>query len=62
MLAISELAVKITHNAEESLLWNGWARYRNGDRNGALARFQEALTAYPGYADAQYALNFLSQN
>ena len=62
LLAISDFAVKITPNAEEALLWNGWARYRNGDRNGALARFQEALKAYPGYADAQYALNFLSQN
>jgi tetratricopeptide (TPR) repeat protein len=62
LLAISDFAVKITPNAEEALLWNGWARYRMGDRNGALARFQEALKAYPGYADAQYALNFLSQN
>ncbi len=62
LLALTEYALKITPNAEEALLWHGWAQYRMGNRQKALESFQKALEARPGYFDAQYALNFVTQN
>lgn len=62
LLALTEYALKITPNAEEALLWHGWAQYRMGNRQKALESFQKALQARPGYFDAQYALNFVTQN
>ncbi len=49
-----------TYKAEESLLWRGWARYRQGDLLGAREDFLEALSYNPNYLDAQYALDFLA--
>ncbi len=62
LLALTEYALKITPNAEEALLWHGWAQYRMGNRQKAIESFQKALEARPGYFDAQYALNFVNQN
>jgi tetratricopeptide (TPR) repeat protein len=62
LLALTEYALKITPNAEEALLWHGWAQYRAGNRQKAIESFQKALEARPGYFDAQYALNFVTQN
>jgi tetratricopeptide (TPR) repeat protein len=62
LLALTEYALKITPNAEEALLWHGWAQYRMGNRQKAIESFQKALQARPGYFDAQYALNFVTQN
>jgi len=59
LLALSEYALEITHNAEEALLWHGWALYRLGDTNGAIGDWNEALAANPGYQDARYALDFV---
>ncbi|MEW6567172.1 MAG: tetratricopeptide repeat protein [Chloroflexota bacterium] len=49
-----------TSKAEESLLWRGWARFRLGDRDGALDDFQAALAINPNYLDAQYAIHFIT--
>ncbi len=49
-----------TAKAEESLLWRGWARFRLGDREGALEDFQSALAVNPNYLDAQYAVDFVT--
>lgn len=62
LLALSEYALKITPNAEEALLWHGWALYRSGDTNGAIADFRAALAENPNYPDADYALDFVQKN
>jgi tetratricopeptide (TPR) repeat protein len=59
LLALTEYALQRTPNAEEALLWNGWALYRTGDTNQAIAQFQKALEANPYYQDARYALDFV---
>ena len=62
LLALTEYALQITPNAEEALLWHGWALYRSGDTNGAIADFRAALAENPNYPDAQYALDFVREN
>jgi tetratricopeptide (TPR) repeat protein len=62
LLALTEYALQITPNAEEALLWHGWARYRSGDTPGAIEDFRAALAENPNYADAQYALDFVREN
>ena len=62
LLAMTEYALSVTPNSEEALLWRGWAQYRAGDRNDALANFQKALDARPDYGDAQYAYSYVVQN
>ncbi len=62
LLALTEYALKITPNSEEDLLWRGWALYRDGDKAGAIEQFNKALEAHAGYSDAEYALNFVTQN
>ena len=57
--ALTDYALQITPNAEEALLWRGWMLFRNGDKNGAMTNFQQALTENPNYQDAQYAINFV---
>jgi tetratricopeptide (TPR) repeat protein len=62
LLSLTEYALRITPNAEEALLWHGWALYRQGDTLGAIADFQAALIENTNYADAQYALDFVRAN
>ena len=62
LLALTEYALQITPNAEEALLWHGWAQYRDGDTAGAMADFQNALLQNPNYLDAQYALQYVREN
>lgn len=56
---LAETTLFRTYKAEESLLWRGWANYRLGDLNAAIADFREALQYNPNYLDAQYALDFV---
>lgn len=60
--ALADYALEITPNSEEALLWKGWALYRQGKREEALASFQAALEAHPNYGDAQYAINYIYNN
>ena len=60
LLAIAEYALVRTYNSEEAFLWRGWAKYRDGDYNGAVADFQAALEANYLYQDARYALDFVT--
>jgi len=62
LLAVTEYALKVTANSEEALLWRGWALFREGNREEALASFNAALEARPGYPDAVYAINYLLTN
>jgi hypothetical protein len=62
LLAVTEYALERTPNSEEALLWHGWAMYRIGKKNEALADWKKALEYHPGYQDAQYALNFITTN
>ncbi len=59
LLALTEYALQRTPNAEEALLWHGWALYRDGDSTAAVEEFRAALEANPNYLDAQYALDFM---
>jgi len=62
LLAVTEYALERTPNAEEALLWHGWALYRMGEKAEALADWQKALENHPGYTDAQYAIDFVTSN
>ncbi|MFN3308729.1 MAG: tetratricopeptide repeat protein [Anaerolineales bacterium] len=62
LMAIVEYALKRTPNSEEALLWRGWAHYRQGKLQEAIADFRAALEQNPTYVDAQYALNFVLNN
>ncbi len=59
VLTLTKYALQRTPNSEEALLWRGWARYRNGDVNAALADFRTALEVNPNNWDAQYAIDFV---
>jgi len=62
LIALTEYALKVTPNAEEALLWHGWAMYRKGDISQAIKDFEQALAENPNYQDAQYALDFVRSN
>ena len=62
LLAVTEYALERTPNAEEALLWHGWALYRQGRKAEALADWRKALEYRPGYPDAQYAIDFASSS
>jgi tetratricopeptide (TPR) repeat protein len=59
LLALTQYALQRTPNSEEALLWHGWALYQQGDLTGAIANWERALKAHPGYFDAEYALDFV---
>jgi tetratricopeptide (TPR) repeat protein len=59
VIELADATLYRTSKAEESLLWRGWARMQQGDRNGAAADFRAALGVNPNYLDAQYALDYL---
>jgi len=56
---LAEVTLFRTYKAEESLLWRGWAMFRLGDLNSAVADWREALEYNPFYQDAQYALEYV---
>jgi tetratricopeptide (TPR) repeat protein len=62
LLALTDYALKVTTNSEEALLWRGWALYRAGKRDEALAAFNQALQARPDYSDALYAVKYVTSN
>ena len=62
LLALTEYALEVTPNSEETLLWKGWGLYREGKQVEAIESFQAALVENPNYQDAQYALDFVIQN
>lgn len=62
LLALADYALERTPNAEEAMLWRGWALYRLGRRAEAVEQFQKALETRPGYTDAQYGLDFVQSN
>ena len=59
LVELTDYTLFRTNKAEESHLWRGWARYRLGDRFGAIEDFRAALGVNPNYLDAQYALDFV---
>lgn len=59
VIDLANATLNRTAKAEESLLWRGWAKYRQGDISGAVSDFRAALSVNPNYEDAQYALEFL---
>jgi tetratricopeptide (TPR) repeat protein len=59
LIELADYTLFRTNKAEESHLWRGWARYRLGDRLGAIEDFRAALAVNPNYLDAKYALGFI---
>ncbi len=59
LAAMIEYALTITRNSEETFLWRGWMKYRQGDKQGAVEDFRRALAENPSYQDALYALDFV---
>jgi len=59
LVELTDYTLFRTNKAEESRLWRGWARYRLGDRFGAIEDFRAALGVNPYYLDAHYALEFV---
>ncbi|HWQ84651.1 MAG TPA: C39 family peptidase, partial [Anaerolineales bacterium] len=57
--AMIDYALARTPNAEEALLWRGWANYQKGDVREAEASFRQALEENPNYQDAKLALDIL---
>ena len=62
LLALTEYALQRTPNAEEALLWHGWAMYREGKIGQAISDFYQALEENPNFEDARYALDFVKEN
>jgi tetratricopeptide (TPR) repeat protein len=59
LIALTDYALERTPNAEEAMLWRGWALYRQGKKQDAVKWFSDALKARPGYTDAIYGLDFV---
>lgn len=59
VIELADATLFRTYKAEESLLWRGWAHYRQGDSLAARKDFLAALEINPNYQDAQYAVEFL---
>jgi tetratricopeptide (TPR) repeat protein len=62
LMALTDYGLQRTPNSEETLLWQGWGFYRQGNSTKALEFFNKALEANPYYQDAQYAINFVLEN
>jgi len=62
LLTLAEYAMKRTPTSEETLLWQGWGFYRQGNKTTAVQNFYEALEYHPGYEDALYALDYVNNN
>ncbi len=62
LLTLAEYAIKRTPTSEETLLWQGWGFYRQGQKSAAVQNFYQALDYHPGYEDALYALDYVNNN
>lgn len=61
LLDLTNATLELTTNAEESLLWRGWARVMLNDTAGGVEDFRAALEINPLYHDALYALEYLGE-
>jgi len=61
LLNLTNATLELTTNAEESLLWRGWARVMLNDTAGGVEDFRAALEINPLYHDALYALDYLGE-
>ncbi len=62
LMSITDYAIKLTPTSEETMLWRGWGLYRLGRKQEAVDLWTASLDIHPGYADAEYALNFAKNN
>ena len=51
LMDLIDYALRLTDGSEEVLIWKGWALYRQGDTNGAIAQFRLAQEANPNPAN-----------
>jgi uncharacterized protein YvpB len=61
LAALVKYALKVTPNAEEALLWQGWERFARGDSQAAANSFRAAMSAHPGYGEAVKALKYIGR-
>jgi tetratricopeptide (TPR) repeat protein len=59
LMQLVDYGLQITPESEEILIWKGWALYRDGDTNGAIAQFLLAQDANPKSSYVQQALSFM---
>ena len=59
LMQLVDYSLQITPESEEVLIWKGWALYRDGDTNGAIAQFLLAQDANPKSVYVQQALSFM---
>lgn len=59
LMQLVDYSLQITPESEEVLIWKGWALYRDGDTNGAIAQFLLARDANPKSSYVQQALSFM---
>ncbi len=60
LMQITQYTLDLANSySEEAWLWQGWALYRKGDTQGAIAKWRKALSIRPGYVDAINALQFV---
>ena len=62
LMELTKYALGITRVSEEAMLYRGWAFYRTGDKTTALTYFRNALDMHPGYKDALYAIDYVTNN
>ncbi len=62
LMSITDYAIKLTPTSEETMLWRGWGLFRLGRKQEAVDLWTASLDIHPGYADAEYALNFAKNN
>ncbi len=52
VIDLANATLYVQENLEESWYWRGLARYQQGDRQGAIDDWREALVRHPGFAPA----------
>jgi tetratricopeptide (TPR) repeat protein len=62
LMTLTKYALGITRVSEEAMLYRGWAFYRTSDKTTALTYFRNALDMHPGYKDALYAIDYVTNN
>jgi hypothetical protein len=62
LMTLTKYALSITRVSEEAMLYRGYAFYRTGDKTAALTYFRNSLDMHPGYKDALYAIDYVTNN
>ena len=61
VIDLANATLNVQENLEESWYWRGMARYQQGDRQGAIDDWREALVRHPGFTPALEQLSILGE-